>query len=228
MNARLIFNKFTQLAQSDRDYYIFGQPSQIGIIEDVLAYLGLDYNIKSHPQSMHEEGLNILKSFMLNSATDEQLKLIYEIATKNSMIPEMNPISASSEKVFISMPMDKDKCENVDTIRAGIKSAVEESGNTPYFLDKDTHNDNIYNKMMEEIISCKFLIADLTSQNPGVYYEAGYAKAAGKTVIFTCKEDDFESVHFDIKQTQMVIWNNESTLTEKLFNQIKGSNLSNL
>lgn len=82
--------------------------------------------------------------------------------------------------------------------------------------------------MMEEIISCKFLIADLTSQNPGVYYEAGYAKAAGKTVIFTCKEDDFESVHFDIKQTQMVIWNNESTLTEKLFNQIKGSNLSNL
>ena len=70
-----IFNKFTQLAQSDRDYYIFGQPSQIGIIEDVLAYLGLDYNIKSHPQSMHEEGLNILKSFMKNvrGLTDKQI-----------------------------------------------------------------------------------------------------------------------------------------------------------
>lgn len=123
------------------------------------------------------------------------------------------------------MPMNKEKCKDVDEIRKGISKAVSNSGNEVYFLDLDAHNDNIFNKMMTEIVGCKFLIADFTSQNTGVYYEAGYAKALGKTVIYTCKNSDFENVHFDIKQTQFVVWNDEEDLAAKLLDQIKKSNL---
>lgn len=56
--------------------------------------------------------------------------------------------------------------------------------NKPYYLDLDSHNENIYDKMFEKIQSCKFLVADFTYQNESVYYEAGYAKSIGKTVIY--------------------------------------------
>ena len=79
--------------------------------------------------------------------------------------------------------------------------------------------------MLKEIRACKFLVADFTNQNKGVYFEAGYARALGKTVIHTCKESDFSNVHFDIKQTQFVIWKNEEDLETKLKKQIENSNL---
>lgn len=120
---------------------------------------------------------------------------------------------------------EKEKCKDVDEIRKGISKAVSDSGNEIYFLDLDAHNENIFNKMMTEIVGCKFLIADFTSQNTGVYYEAGYAKVLVKTVIYTCKNSDFGNVHFDIKQTQFVVWNNAEDLAEKLLDQIEKSNL---
>lgn len=225
MNARMIFNELAKVAQSNNDYYVFGKPSQVGIIEDFLSYFGLDYEIVSHSESMHEKGLKTLRNFMLNTASDEQLKLIADVVFKKMPIPTINPMVASSGKIFVSMPINKEKCSLINVIRGGISQGIQKSGNDPYFLDRDAHNKNIVEKMLDEINSCKFLVADLTSQNTGVYYEAGYAKALGKTVIFTCHKDDFVDVHFDIKQTQMIIWDNQENLAEKLHNQIINSDL---
>lgn len=225
MNKQLVFNNFVKMAQEDNNYYTFGTPSQVGVIEDVLAYFGIGYKLESGTSSMHRNELNILQEFILNQATDEQILLLHNLTNGECKTPEMNPVSEMSGKVFISMPMNKDKCMFVDIIRQGIKNALKDTGNESYFLDLDVHNDNIYNKMMEEIRSCKFLIGDLTSQNAGVYYETGYARALGKTVIFTCKDTDFDNVHFDIKQTQIVVWSNEDELRKKLCNQIDSSKL---
>lgn len=79
--------------------------------------------------------------------------------------------------------------------------------------------------MLSEVTSCKFLVADLTSQNNGVYYEAGYAKALGKTVILTCHESEFNSRHFDVQQVQTIKWCNSDDLSDKLYEQIVSSNL---
>ena len=225
MNRNLLFNELVKKAQSDRRYYVWGEPSQIGITEDLLAYFGIDYSFNLHSERMHQTNLELLKTFVLNEATDEQLKLIYDQVSHNKSIPQPNLEIENTGKVFVSMPMNKEKCKDVDEIRKGISKAVSNSGNEVYFLDLDAHNDNIFNKMMTEIVGCKFLIADFTSQNTGVYYEAGYAKALGKTVIYTCKNSDFGNVHFDIKQTQFVVWDDADDLTAKLFDQIKKSNL---
>ena len=226
MNRKMLFNELVKKAQTDRKYYIFGQPSQIGIIEDFLAYFGIDYEIESHSETMHQKNLELLKHFILSEATEEQLKMISDKVSHNKEIPQPTFEMKNVGKVFVSMPMNKDKCSDVDEIRRGISGAVSRSGNEVYFLDLDAHNENIFNKMMAEIVGCKFLIADFTSQNTGVYYEAGYAKALGKTVIFTCKSSDFERVHFDIKQTQFVVWNDASDLEQKLYDQIRKSNLA--
>ena len=222
MNREQIYTAFAKYVESDEAYYENGKH---GIIEDVLAWL----NIPSEPfiavrSVVHTQNLQKLHNYLITDASDEQLRQAFEL-TKGGKLPKYSPVAASSGKVFISMPMNIKKCVDVEEIRKGIRAALEDTGNEAYFLDQDVHNENIYNKMLDEIVACKFLIADLTSQNTGVYYEAGYAKAIGKTVIFTCKRGDFDEVHFDIKQTQIVIWNDRDDLCNKLAEHIRKSKM---
>ena len=86
----------------------------------------------------------------------------------------------------------------------------------PYYLDLDAHNENISVKMFEETQSCKFLVSDFTYQNAGVYYESGYAKGIGKTVIHLCRSDEFANLHFDVKQIQLLVWSDVQELAAKL------------
>lgn len=222
MNREQIFNDFAKHAEKDSTYYNFGQH---GIIEDALAWFNIPSVIfHGAGNARHAENLKTLHDFMINTATDEQVKVIYGIVNGGAF-PDISPIAEASGKVFVSMPMNKQKCSDVETIRDGIKGGLELTGNEPYFLDKDQHNGNIYNKMLEEISACRFLVSDLTTQNTGVYYEAGYAKALGKTVILTCKDSDFDNVHFDVKQLQMVVWHDSCDLKNALYARITGLGL---
>ena len=222
MNREQIFTAFAKYVEADKDYYDNGKH---GIIEDVLAWLNIPAeNFIAVKSVVHTQNLQKLHDYLVSSATDEQLRQVYEL-TKGVELPKYSPVADSSGKVFISMPMNPDKCADVEVIRKGIDEALKDTGNEAYFLDKDVHNDNIFNKMLEEIVACKFLVADLTSQNTGVYYEAGYAKAIGKTVILTCKSSDFSNVHFDIKQTQIVVWNDADDLRIKLAEHIRKSKI---
>ena len=224
MNKEQIYVAFRKKAESDKHYFNF---EKYGIIEETLAYFGLaSKEFKGVSSWVHEDNLKTLHDFVINEATDEQLGLIYKVATGEERIPEINPLLSSAGMVFVSMPMNKDKYECVDQIRQGTKAAVEATGNEVYYVDLDAHNGNISDKIIEEIRNCKFLVADFTCQNAGVYYEAGYAKGIGKTVIYTCRQDDFVNVHFDIKQIQFVIWTDENDLEDKLKEQIIKSGLA--
>ena len=225
MDRRVIFNEVAKAAQSNERYYIFGKPSQIGLIEDLLSYFGIDYKLGFHSESMHLDNLELLRRFIIENATDEQIAVILDFIENKVSVEELRPSTNHAGDVFVSMPMNKDKCAYVDVIREGIKGGLDACDFTPYFLDLDAHNENILDKMLFEIRGCRFLVADFTSQNNGVYYEAGYAKALGKTVIHTCKQSDFDNVHFDLKQTQFVMWETSDDLAERLSMQIKKSNL---
>lgn len=224
MNIEIIFNEFAKLAESNDDYYDFGKH---GIIEDVLAW----FNIPSErffgsSSAVHSKNLSKLHDFMVHQATNDQIKMVANICKKRIQVPIINYTDDAADHVFVSMPMNNDKCSFVEDIRDGIHTALNNTGNNAYFFNKDTHSENICNVMLEHIYNCKFLVADLSTQNPGVYYEAGYAKALGKTVIFTCNNAEFDNVHFDVKQTQIVFWNDKNDLSNKLAHQIDGLNLS--
>lgn len=224
MNKEQIYVEFRKKVESDDNYFTFGR---FGIIEETLAYFGLaSKEFRGSPACVHEDNLKTLHDFMINEATDEQLALIHQVATGKEKIPEVNPVLPSAGMVFVSMPMNRDKYSCVDQIRQGTKTAIKATGNEAYYVDLDAHNGNISEKIVEEIRNCKFLVADFTCQNTGVYYEAGYAKGRGKTVIYTCRQDDFENVHFDIKQVQFVVWTDTKDLENKLKEQIINSGLS--
>lgn len=225
MNKQAVYNEVAKTAQSNTNHYTFGLPSQIGLIEDLLSYFGISYKTDFDSESMHRDNLELLRRFIIEDAEEDQVAVILDSIENKVSAEELRPNTNHAGDVFVSMPMNKGKYAYVDMIRDGIKRGIETCGLTPYFLDLDAHNGNIFNKMLLEIRGCRFLVADFTSQNSGVYYEAGYAKALGKTVIHTCKESDFDNVHFDLKQTQFVTWETSEDLAKRLSMQIKKSNL---
>ncbi len=52
------------------------------------------------------------------------------------------------------------------------------------------------------------LLADLTHDNEGAYWEAGFAEGLGKPVIYTCEREKFKEMktHFDTNHHLTVIW----------------------
>ncbi len=166
------------------------------------------------------EGMKSIKDFLSSGLiTDEQKLLLSDLAEHKRILPKKEE-QETSGKVFVSMCMNKKKYDFIEDVRYGLKKGIEDSGNTPYFIDKDVYNDNMVVHLFQQIEQCKFMVADFTTQNTGVYYEAGYARALGKTTIFTCRADDFENVHFDIQQIHFIIWKDPEDLAKRLTDYI--------
>ncbi len=66
----------------------------------------------------------------------------------------------------------------------------------------------IDDRLRVEIQSADFIIADLTHDNYGAYWEAGYAEGLGKPVIYTCEKTKFASskTHFDTNHHLTILW----------------------
>jgi nucleoside 2-deoxyribosyltransferase len=85
-----------------------------------------------------------------------------------------------------------------------------------YRVDLIEHNDDIDDKIIELILKCDICIADLTYSRPSVYYEAGYFKGLGKSVIFIVRKDHFSpktedvygnfKIHFDLQMKNIIPW----------------------
>jgi len=87
-----------------------------------------------------------------------------------------------------------------------IKPAVEAAGYEPLRIDAKQHNDKIDDAIVASIRSSRFVVADFTGSRGGVYYEAGFAHGLGLPVIFMCREDQIEDLHFDVRQYNCILW----------------------
>lgn len=90
-----------------------------------------------------------------------------------------------------------------------IAPAIEAAGYTPVRIDKTEHNQKIDDEIIAQIRRSKFVVADFTKHRGGVYYEAGFAQGLGLQVIWTCREDDINDLHFDTRQYNHILWNNQ-------------------
>ena len=116
-------------------------------------------------------------------------------------------------QVFVAMSFDQSMKSIYDS---SIGPAVLSTGYKPYRVDSEHHLDRIDAKIVAEIKESRFLIADVTQQKTGVYYEAGFAQGLGIPVIWTVRSDDLKNVHFDTRQFNHVVWSEEIEFKEKL------------
>lgn len=141
------------------------------------------------------------------------------IAEQGWLLLENLLLQENSKDVFVAMWFHKD----MDDAFAAITSAAKSFGFRAFRIDKKEHNNEISGEILYEIRKCRFLVADVSGQRHGVYFEAGYAMGKGIPVIWTCKSSELSSVHFDTRQYNHVVWKNEKQLEEGLKDRIKGT-----
>jgi len=140
--------------------------------------------------------------------------------------------SALKDPVFVAMwfGVQENKKEGDQTEEEmrrlyddGISPAVEDAGYRVTRIDLVEHNEWIMDQVLAGIRAAPFVVADFTGHRNGVYFEAGFARGLGKTVIHTCEMEDLERAHFDTRQLNHVLWTTPEELRERLYHRIIGS-----
>lgn len=125
-----------------------------------------------------------------------------------------------TKQVFVAMSFSPDMNSPYQN---AIAKAIKEAGYQPIRIDEVEHNNSITDEIIVKIRQSKFVISDFTEHRGGVYFEAGYAVGLGKTVIWTCKDEDFDKIHFDTRQISHIKWSTEDELYQKLLNRIRAT-----
>lgn len=118
-------------------------------------------------------------------------------------LDELRGVIPDSYQGFVAMWFG----EEVDHIYSEcIAPAIELAGYLPHRVDKREYADRIDDEIIMQIRRSKFIVADLTGHRGGVYYEAGFAHGLGLKVFFSCRDDHFKDLHFDIAHYNCMKW----------------------
>lgn len=132
-------------------------------------------------------------------------------------LAELETANAESSKGFVAMWFDPSIDEAWEE---GIKLGIEDAGYEAVRIDQKEHNNKIDDEIIAEIRRSRFVVADFTQGEKGarggVYYEAGFAHGLGIEVIFTCREDALQNVHFDTRQYNHIVWETPGELRQRL------------
>jgi nucleoside 2-deoxyribosyltransferase len=124
---------------------------------------------------------------------------------------------SASRMGFVAMSF----APELDGVFSGaIEPAIRAAGYEPVRVDKIHHNEKICDRIIVEIRRARFVVADVTMQRPGVYFEAGFAMALGLPVIWCCRKDDIANVHFDTRQYNHIVWEKPAELHQQLLHRI--------
>lgn len=106
-----------------------------------------------------------------------------------------------------------------------IKPAIRETGYDIRKLDQEKRAGLIDDKLRVEIRRSKFLIADLSDDNNGAYWEAGYAEGLGMPVIYICEESKFnqKATHFDTNHHLTVKWKDNPDSLKAFAEELKAT-----
>jgi hypothetical protein len=105
----------------------------------------------------------------------------------------------------------------------GIEPAIKDAGFRPMRIDRKEHNNEIPDEILAEIRNSEFMVADFTGQRAGVYYEAGFAMGLGRKVIWCCRQDEIDRLHFDTNHRNHIGWQAPQELRERLYARIRAT-----
>ena len=122
---------------------------------------------------------------------------------------ELRRGTINSRTAFMAMQYNETQLN--DIVENVFRTAVRQTGFDLTVLRDKPKAGLIDDTLRVEIRAARFLIADLTHENAGAYWEAGYAEGLGKPVIYTCERKKFEGskTHFDTNHHLTVLWNSE-------------------
>lgn len=234
---RFEFGERPYLSTGTLDHLVDGAPK----FDD--PYVKLDFLLKHvHRLSRRVDGqarFNIAHDFPLAYCEDQQefhfyIKRASELGLLEfptsagarltysgwAHLKELSKTNIKSNQAFVAMWFDP----TLDSAwNDAIKPALQSCGFNPMRIDLEEHNEKICDRIISEIRHSGLLIADFTGQRAGVYFESGFAMGLGIPVIRTCRKDNVETLHFDTRQYNHVVWETSDELKDKLTNRIRAT-----
>lgn len=188
------------------------------------------YELLAHSESVRWEDLR----FMLNHLMERKLirndpsypphsHYIFGLKVPGfERVEELKKAAPDSVQVFVAMWFDETL---VPAYKKGFKRAIENAGYKAFRVDLGSPSlDKLDDRIISEIRRSRFVVADFSKGNDGargsVYYEAGFAHGLGRKVIFTCRKEDIEGLHFDTRQYPHIVWEDENDLRKQLQERI--------
>lgn len=144
-------------------------------------------------------------------------------------------LATNKPKVFVVMPIQGEKHGDQEQQRIyreyderfeAIETVVSDAGGVAIRIDKEHPLEDLVGRIKKEIKVSVFVVADLTDERPSCYFEAGYAEALGRTVIYVASKQSVSKpgsntkIHFDIHMN-VQFFTNHNELKEKLATAIE-------
>ncbi len=135
------------------------------------------------------------------------------------------PLITKRNQIFVAMMFAE---ETASTYEQVYKPVIQSLNYSAMRIDEKQFNGSIIEEITAEIIDSVALIADLTGNRGGVYYEAGIARGLQLCnhpikLILTCKRSffDTEKVHFDVSGDNILLYENDVDLSQKLLKRLE-------
>lgn len=137
---------------------------------------------------------------------------------------------AQTRQAFVAMWFDQGMTPAFDD---GFAPAIRDAGYDAFRIDRHEHGNKIDDEIIAGIRRSRFVVADFTCglteadgrmqplARGGVYYEAGFAQGLSIPVIWTCRADCIDHVHFDTRQFNHIVWRDPEELRGRLLTRIQ-------
>ncbi len=130
----------------------------------------------------------------------------------------------NTRNVFVAMQFEWPG--DLELERAKVLTAIQRAcKRSGYEADivKQGHTGQITDEIINGIKNARFVVADLTFNNRGVYFESGFARGLERPVFHVIKKDfidgkdeEGKKLHFDIRQINYREWSDVDDLEKKL------------
>jgi hypothetical protein len=133
------------------------------------------------------------------------------------LLDDLETSRRATSQCFVAMSFSE---EMRSTFDQGIDVAVRNSGYEALRLDRSDDDGKVDDRIIAEMRRSAFMVADFTEHRGGVYYEAGFAHGLSLRVLFTCRKDHLDGLHFDVRQYDTIAWEAPADLADRLQNRI--------
>lgn len=127
-------------------------------------------------------------------------------------------------RCFVIQPFDKDTFDK--RYKDVFVPAIQNAGLEPYRVDEDPKVDIPIETIEKEIQNAEVCLAEITTDNPNVWYEVGFAFATGRGVALICSEERQSRLPFDTQHRAVIKYGAGSpsdfaTLGRKITDRLK-------
>lgn len=112
------------------------------------------------------------------------------------------------DRCFVIQPFDNGKFDQ--RYQDTFAPAIEAAGLNPYRIDRDPGTVIVIDDIERNIRDSKVCLADITTDNPNVWYEVGFALASRKDVVLLCSSEREGKFPFDIQHRVVLRYGIES------------------